>query len=132
MVARLNLSHGALNAYAVAIGLAVALAWGSPAHAQAAAADTTSGAESSSGALTEVVVTATRRQELIKDIPMSVTAITGADLEERAALNLADFIEQVPGVMLVNRGAGANEITIRGLNANATQISSYQSSTVGY
>jgi len=34
--------------------------------------------------------------------------------------------------MLVNRGAGANEITIRGLNANATQISSYQTTTVGY
>ena len=88
--------------------------------------------EQSAAALNEIVVTATRREELIKDIPFSVTAITGADLEERAALNLADFIQQVPGVMLVNRGAGANEITIRGLNANATQISSYQTTTVGY
>ena len=88
--------------------------------------------EQSATALTEIVVTATRREELIKNIPFSVTAISGADLEERAALNLADFIQQVPGVMLVNRGAGANEITIRGLNANATQISSYQTTTVGY
>jgi iron complex outermembrane recepter protein len=88
--------------------------------------------EQSASGLAEILVTATRREELIKDIPFSVTAISGADLEERAALNLADFIQQVPGVMLVNRGAGANEITIRGLNANATQISSYQTTTVGY
>jgi iron complex outermembrane receptor protein len=98
-------------------------------HAQVS---TTAASDEQSGALAEIVVTATRREELIKDIPFSVTAFTGAELEDRAALNISDFIQQVPGVMLVNRGAGANEITIRGLNANATQISSYQTTTVGY
>src|ERR1700675_2631122 len=113
-----------LNALAITIvGL-----WTSSLHAQIS----TSAAADQAGALAEIVVTATRREELIKDIPFSVTAFTGAELEDRAALNLSDFIQQVPGVMLVNRGAGANEITIRGLNANATQISSYQTTTVGY
>jgi iron complex outermembrane receptor protein len=125
------MSRTTLGIFLDALVISAVGLWTSTLHAQAPTS-AVSEDQATSGALTEIVVTATRRAELIKDIPFSVTALTGEELEARAVLNLSDFIQQVPGVMLVNRGAGANEITIRGLNANATQISSYQTTTVGY
>ena len=124
------MTHCKFCAVAAVAAATLSVAWVRPAVAQTATPSQT-GADSGT-ALSEIVVTATRREETIKEIPFSVTSITGADLEERGAANLADFIQEVPGVLLVNRGAGQNNITIRGLNANATEISSYQSTTVGY
>ena len=122
-----------LRTYALSVVLGATLTAAFPDSSRAQATGPQAAAEDSGpGSLAEIVVTATRREEAIKDIPISITSISGADLESRGAANLADFILEVPGVMLVNRGAGANEITIRGLNANATEIGSYQSTTVGY
>jgi iron complex outermembrane receptor protein len=117
---------------AAAIAAALFALASAAAEAQTAASQPAGSDESGRASLGEIVVTATRREESIKDIPISVTAISGVELESRSIQNLADFVEEVPGVMIVNRGAGANEITIRGLNANATFVSSYQATTVGY
>ena len=38
-----------------------------------------------------VVVTATRIEELLQQVPMSVSAVTGADLERRAIGNLTEL-----------------------------------------
>jgi outer membrane receptor protein involved in Fe transport len=120
------------HARAAAVAAVLATAWLRPAGAQTAVASQADAGSPGSTSLTEIVVTATRRAEAIKDVPISVSSISGAELEERGADNIADFIQEVPGVVLVNRGAGQNDITIRGINANATQISSYQATTVGY
>src|SRR5579859_2475180 len=66
--------------------------------------------------LEEIVVTATKRAERIQDIPISVTAITGAQLAQQGADNFVDYAREVPSLTFAERGNGRNDITIRGLS----------------
>lgn len=63
----------------------------------------------------EVVVTARRREEQLRDIPVSVSAITD---EQKASLvldRMDDYLRQVPSATLVTSGPEyLNDITIRG------------------
>ncbi len=52
-----------------------------------------------SSALEEVVVTATRRSESIQDVPMSISAVSQADLEKAGATRVEDVVHMVPGLM---------------------------------
>lgn len=63
----------------------------------------------------EVVVTATKRPQELREIPQSITALDGEDLERRGAQNLQDIIKLVPGVNL-SADAIAPRITIRGIS----------------
>ena len=78
------------------------------------------------GDLEEVVVTAMRRgEQIVLEIPASVTAFTGDYLEERGFFDLRDFLQMAPGVSLANNG-GFQAIQIRGIS------SGLGSPTVGY
>src|SRR3546814_4094991 len=46
---------------------------------------------------TEIVVTATRREERLIDVPQSVTALSGDDLAKPAATRFRAFANTVPG-----------------------------------
>src|SRR4051812_43034185 len=48
----------------------------------------------------EVIVTATKRETSLREIPASVAAIGGAELEQRGAQGLEDIVRLVPGVNL--------------------------------
>ena len=48
--------------------------------------------------LAEIIVTATKRQERIQDIPVSVTAFTGKQLSEMGADNFVDYAREVPSL----------------------------------
>jgi vitamin B12 transporter len=52
-------------------------------------------------ALNPVVVTATRIPTPVGDVPMAVTVLTGAQLEERAIRTVADALRSVPGASVV-------------------------------
>ncbi len=75
------------------------------------------GAAAPSDALEEVVVTATRRSEKLQDVPISMSAITGATLENLGAKNFQDYVASIPN-LAVGTGAGA------GGNGNAFGVSS--------
>jgi len=67
--------------------------------------------------LEEVIVTATRREQTIQEVPMSITAFTGAQLAELQADNLNSIQGAVPNLNLV-KGRGSNSsvnIFIRGV-----------------
>ena len=68
----------------------------------------------SSDALQEVVVTAERRSTDIQTTPVSVTAISGADLLDRHIDVIGDLETQVPGLSVTNSGFTQN-INIRGM-----------------
>ena len=84
-----------------ACGAAVAL----PADAQDGAA----GAEAARTlVLQEVVVTARRREETLRDVPIAITAVTGAELEMRGAPDLTDLQRATPSLTLqVSRGTNS-------------------------
>ncbi|MFO1468348.1 MAG: TonB-dependent receptor [Steroidobacteraceae bacterium] len=67
-------------------------------------------------ALEEVVVTATKREEKLHDVAMSITALGGADLQQRQLSGYNDFAAQVPGLAIQAIDAGTNRVILRGQN----------------
>ena len=69
-----------------------------------------------SAALEEVIVTATKRDMPIHDVPFSVTALSGDYLLAIDAVSFTDFTRQVPGLNLSSPGrAGQKAVNIRGI-----------------
>lgn len=66
-------------------------------------------------ALEEVVVTAQRREQLSIDVPMSISAITGEQLETAGIENIRDLSYAVPSLSVLETGPGRQMITIRGI-----------------
>ena len=65
----------------------------------------TSPADTDPGA---IVVTARRRAETLKDVPIAVTAITGAQLTKSGAIDITDVAQSAPNVTLeVSRGTNS-------------------------
>ena len=79
------------------------------------------GAESgaSLASLEDVVVTATKREEKLKDVAMSITAVTGDDLSRRMDNGLADLSTQIPGLSTQSSDAGSTRIILRGQNVGS-------------
>ena len=70
--------------------------------------------------LEEIVVTATKREESLRDIPQSITALSGGDLERSGAQGIEDIVKKVPGVNIASEN-GFTRITIRGIaSVNST------------
>ena len=85
-------------------------------HAQPAAAP-----DQSSTKLEEVIVTATKRSQSVRDVPATINVISGAKLEAKGARDLQDFIDLVPGVKVEDQtGATARKIAIRGVGPDDT------------
>src|SRR5277367_4064141 len=80
--------------------------------AGASAADTTA-AEDNSGPLQEITVTATRHEESLSKVPISVTALTQDAMDLRGIKDFQDIVRFTPGVSIDN--AGTNNIAIRGI-----------------
>jgi len=74
--------------------------------------------------LQEVVVTATRRAASAQDIPLSITAVTGTELEQSGIEDIAALAHSMAGVNYTDKGpfGGVNGSTliIRGLNSEGT------------
>jgi outer membrane receptor protein involved in Fe transport len=67
----------------------------------------------------EIVVTAQKREERLADVPQSVSVVTAAVLEQRAANQLLDFVDKIPGVSITTLGAGQTQVVIRGITVGA-------------
>ncbi|MEP6883899.1 MAG: TonB-dependent receptor [Gammaproteobacteria bacterium] len=93
---------------AAALWLALA-AW-SPTAVRAAEAGA---ADEATGPLTEIVVTATRHEESLSKVPISVTALTQEALDIRGIKDFQDVAKFTPGVNIDN--SGTNNISIRGI-----------------
>jgi outer membrane receptor protein involved in Fe transport len=66
------------------------------------------------GALQEVVVTATRREENLSRVPISVSALTQEALDVRGIRDFSEVARFTPGVNFDN--SGTNNISIRGIS----------------
>jgi iron complex outermembrane recepter protein len=103
---------------ALALGLCPPAVLADP---QASPAAVAAGADSSTG-LEEVTVTARRREENVYDIPVSVTAISAADIEAHGVNTISDTFGEVPSLFWTTQGAPMTDastsfLVIRGVGA---------------
>jgi iron complex outermembrane receptor protein len=96
--------------WCLSIGL-TALA-GTPVHAD----------QDSSQQLQEVIVTAQKRVENIKDVPTSISQISGADLSASHITDFDDLTRSIPNFSFAAGGnPGSDSLSIRGVSATAGQ-----------
>lgn len=76
-------------------------------------------ADDSPTALDEIVVTATRRERSVREIPISIDAFSGDKLRDMGATSLAQIVAHSPGVTAQQTTQpDATSVTIRGSGAN--------------
>ena len=68
--------------------------------------------------LGEVIVTATRRNERLQDVPLSVTAFSQKDLTAKGIVGYEGLARESPGVVLNKPTANFNNFTARGIATN--------------
>jgi|HubBroStandDraft_1064217.scaffolds.fasta_scaffold00762_14 iron complex outermembrane receptor protein len=69
----------------------------------------------------EITVTAEKRQEAAKDVPASVSAITGSTLSELGLNGIDDYGTYVPGLAVLSNQRGFGQIVLRGITTGTTQ-----------
>lgn len=102
-------------------GSALALAIGTPALAQEAAPDGASERDDQS-----IIVTATRREQTLQEVPISVAVVSGDQIEKQGILLFDDVQDNVPNLQ-IDRTNGNFAITMRGLGAGTGNLSFEQS-----
>jgi outer membrane receptor protein involved in Fe transport len=113
-----NSTRGILGRLGLALTALCALAAPVAAvRAQDAAPAAGGNAAAQTGGLQEVVVTATRREESLSRVPISVTALTGEDMDVRGLKDFQDIVRFTPGVNIDT--TGTNAISIRGISSTA-------------
>ena len=83
-------------------------------------APTPAPATTSDNQLDDIVVTAQKRAENVQSVPISITALSGAELERRSVASIVDVAKFTPGLNMgqgsgVNGGSAASVIFIRGI-----------------
>src|SRR5882724_1526871 len=67
--------------------------------------------------LQEIVVTATRRETTVQETPISITAISGADIEARGYADFDSLASSIPGVSMQTGGPGQTAYQMRGMSS---------------
>ena len=82
----------------------------------------------------EIVVTASRREQNILDVPYNITAVSGDEIAASITLDNAELLRSVPGVGLVDQGprngAQFNSIRIRGINVDGSAFGDFAVASV--
>lgn len=114
------------------VGMALlSLGYVVPAFAEDAASDA---GKDRANTLDKVVVTAQGRRENPVKVPYNITAVGGEDLAEKQIVDQYELVKNVAGASTVDRGyrnSGVlGGVTLRGLNANGSNLGDYQTSAV--
>ncbi|WP_105102851.1 TonB-dependent receptor [Microbulbifer pacificus] len=74
-------------------------------------------------AVEEIIVTATRRDTTVQDVPYNITAVSGDALEKANIKEVSELMRSLPGVQYIDRdwrsGGVVNGILMRGVNIDA-------------
>jgi iron complex outermembrane receptor protein len=77
---------------------------------------TTVGAQAlDTGTIEQVTVTARKRDESLLDVPISITAVTEADMDRNGLRSIADVAPTVPGLNVNSDSVGRAFVSIRGI-----------------
>src|SRR3546814_19792818 len=70
--------------------------------------------------LDEIVVTAQKREQSMQDVPIAISALSGATLRDTGALGMQAVAQLVPSIAVVpSDGALAQRYRVRGIGADA-------------
>ncbi|CAH0354649.1 TonB-dependent receptor [Sphingobium sp. CECT 9361] len=107
---------------------ALSYAMANPALAQDAA---TPAAAEQTGGLTDIVVTARKREESVQDIPVAVTAISAEMVARQDLTSIEKIAARTPNLNVgrASNGSGA-QLTLRGIGSSSTSIGIEQSVAV--
>ena len=72
--------------------------------------------------LEEIMVTATRVEESLQDVPIAVSALGSEEIDELGVANFADYVLHLPGVTAGGSGPGQNTIYIRGVASTTPNL----------
>jgi iron complex outermembrane recepter protein len=80
----------------------------------------------------EVIVTAQKREERLQDVPISISVLSGDELDRSTAQGVGEMLSRVPGAVLDNNGGvgGGSQLAMRGVTAPSSYVSG--SSPIGY
>ncbi|RYY27643.1 MAG: TonB-dependent receptor [Sphingomonadales bacterium] len=101
----------------MAVGIAMSAV---PAMAQDAPAEPAA-LDDSRDTLAEIVVTATKREQRLQDVPVSIAAIAGEDLTERQITDLRSLQGYVPNMAILNSGVNP-VVYIRGFGSGPNNV----------
>ncbi len=74
-------------------------------------------AEAATTKLESIVVTATKREASLVDVPFSINAQTEEDIQRSGAVTLEDLSRNVAGLIIQNLGPGQSQVAIRGVSS---------------
>lgn len=78
-------------------------------------------ADTDTGGIDEIVVTAQRRNESLQNVPITIQAVTGEQLKELGVVNFEDLLRFTPNVTYSGNGAGGTgNIFMRGLSSGGS------------
>ncbi len=87
-------------------------------------AQSVSGATDSGPVNGEIIVTATKRAENIQNVPISITALGSATLDQHQVQSLDDYTKLLPSVSFQSFGPGQSELYFRGIATGGDGIQS--------
>src|SRR6185503_12801491 len=111
------------NLRAITLGLLASTAIATPAFAQTGADDTPPtpttqvAQDGEQPDQTEIVITATKREENLQNVPMSVQAIGTRRLDQLNISNFEDYTKQLPSVSYLTTQPGVTTVYMRGVSA---------------
>ncbi|MEX2499717.1 MAG: TonB-dependent receptor [Wenzhouxiangellaceae bacterium] len=92
--------------------------------AEAASQDSQTGSGASTdsqeppeGSIERIVVTATKREKTLQEVPFSINAQSQADIQRTGAGSLEEISRNVAGLTIQNLGPGQSQVAIRGVSA---------------
>ncbi len=109
---------------AMVIAVPVAPCAISPVMAQEAAPE-------SAGTPESIVITASKRTESLQSAPLSVTALTGDQLNQHQVTALDDYVKMLPSVSYQSFGPGQSQINFRGITTGGDGVAVGPLPTVG-
>ncbi|MEP5766213.1 MAG: TonB-dependent receptor [Halieaceae bacterium] len=103
---------------ALAVAVSTALTGGGHAYAQGELA------------LEEVIVTATKRETSMQELPQSIQAFTTEDIQRRGFRGIEDYFKQIPSLTASTREPGGTSVVFRGVASSGIQFGTNPSSSV--
>jgi iron complex outermembrane receptor protein len=102
----------AKSAYLAGASLAATIAFTAPAAAQ-----TETGGTAADQQGEDIIVTATKRETTLLEVPFSINAQTEEDIRRSGASTIEDLSRNVAGLTVQNLGPGQSQVSVRGVSA---------------